>query len=147
MRQNPKYILASLPRCHELPIFINFVQMKYGIIYTRSYQKDRNKQSDVIYEQFIKDPLYVQPLDPRRLFKDKYLTYDKRNYIQRIVNKHTEEFHQKIRKLFINYARTYWGFMDPYMSSSATLPYTFFAYMPAMDRDMFLFGPTRLNQE
>lgn len=144
MRKNPKFILASLDRSHELPILINFVQAKYGLKYNAKYHRNKLEQARYIWQSFINESLYIKPLDPRTIFKNKHVSYDLRNYVKQKVDKNMAEYHKNIRNLFINHSRAFWSLMNSHLCPSGSIPYVFYSYLPASDRDLILFGPTRL---
>lgn len=143
MRKNPKFILASLDRCHKLPILINFVQAKYGFKYNRKYHRNKLEQTRSIWQLFINENLYIESPDPQKIFKSKNVSYDLRNYVKQQVDKNVTEYHKNIRNLFINHTRIFWSLMNSYLCPSGMIPYVFYSYLPASDRDLALFGPTR----
>ncbi|KAH8386364.1 hypothetical protein KR200_012089, partial [Drosophila serrata] len=131
LSRNPRYVLASLPDCHKLPVFREWIKRRFGKAYSQKELEASLVESTRIFELVT----FVQGILPNpnlqglgRLPREQ----ENFNYYKEIKKTATvvkDDFHSQLNEQYMNSISSAWYAMGNYLVPSGPPRRTFFAYM------------------
>nr|XP_014091466.1 uncharacterized protein LOC106618301 [Bactrocera oleae] len=145
MRKNPKYVLASLPDVHKLPMLREWIYQRYGKRYTHAQRIKEFNESIRIMNVLQKLKLRTVLPQPYEIGTKFLQSYKCHKYIMKKVGIARRQFYDRVNSDLLKRARYFWFAMRIPLCALPTRA-TFFAYLPARRVDNYLFKPWKLAE-
>ncbi|KAH8373281.1 hypothetical protein KR200_003141 [Drosophila serrata] len=140
LRGNPHFVLATFPNAHKMPVLLDWVADRYGKTFSQNEIDALVKSSFNIYERVYKndqsDQREVKQLERRILNLSGDVTYDNIKKFLCIARQRKGKYHHKLNELALEQSRLIWMALRGYSHLGGQIKDTFFAYMPAREKDL-----------
>ncbi|XP_062130606.1 uncharacterized protein LOC133841848 [Drosophila sulfurigaster albostrigata] len=138
LRKNQRYVLASLPNAHKLPVLQEWIKRRYGKQYTEAEVQKSIQESVKIFEMITM--LQGRPPSADLMGMDQ-LPLEKENYnyakaAKALGDKVRSAYYQKLNDMYMNHTRACWYAMGNYQCPGGPPRKVFYAYMSANTRDI-----------
>ncbi|KAL7738414.1 hypothetical protein ACLKA6_006729 [Drosophila palustris] len=138
LRKNQRYVLASLPNAHKLPVLQEWIKRRYGKQYTEAEVQKSIQESVKIFEMITL--LQGRPPAADLMGMDQ-LPLEKENYnyakaAKALGDKVRTAYYQKLNDIYMNHTRACWYAMGNYLCPGGPPRKVFYAYMSANTRDI-----------
>ncbi|KAH8298426.1 hypothetical protein KR044_002478, partial [Drosophila immigrans] len=138
LRKNQRYVLASLPNAHKLPVLQEWIKRRYGKQYTEAEVQKSIQESVKIFEMITL--LQGRPPSADLMGMD-HLPLEKENYnyakaAKALGDKVRSAYYQKLNDMYMNHVRACWYAMGNYQCPGGPPRKVFYAYMSANTRDI-----------
>ncbi|ALC41339.1 ssp5, partial [Drosophila busckii] len=138
MRKNTRYVLASLPDAHKLPVLQEWIKRRYGKQYTEVQMQTNLDQSIKIFEvmsmlQGIPPPADKLGIDRIPESKENYAYFKSAKALGKKV---TSTYYKKLNDTYMQHVMACWYAMGNYLCPGGPPRKTFYAYMSANTRDI-----------
>jgi len=138
MKENPKFVLASLPDVHRLPLLREWILQRYGRRYTRKHNVTRLLQSRAQQQILLQKrivPFVTIPRATKFGINKNNVTFDEVAELRPAVGKWIKDYKQKQAEDVIKRCRLFWPIMDPYLCNSERMRAIFYDYLPSSARN------------
>ncbi|KAH8308956.1 hypothetical protein KR059_004153, partial [Drosophila kikkawai] len=131
LSRNPRYVLASLPDCHKLPIMREWVKRRYGKTYSQKELETNIRESSRIFELVtsvqgnLPSP-NLQGLDRLSRSQENF------NYHEQVMKTAADvksDYHNRLNERYMSSISSAWYAMGNYLVSGGPPRRTFYAYM------------------
>ncbi|EDV98323.1 uncharacterized protein LOC6569107 [Drosophila grimshawi] len=138
LRKNRRFVLASLPEAHKLPVLQEWIKRRYGKLYTEEEIQKSIQDSLKVFEMIIllqnrpptADLMGMDQLPPH---KETFAYY---SHAKALASKVKAEYYKKLNDMYMNHTIACWYAMGNYLCRGGPPKKTFYAYMSANTRDI-----------
>ncbi|XP_065369937.1 uncharacterized protein LOC135962117 [Calliphora vicina] len=141
MKNDHKFVFASIPAAHRFPMLREWIRLRYGKIYKKEELKRSFQKSLPIFAALAKIGLPVELPSNADMGSDLIMDYSCRDYVLRKSNYIRNEYYRRIDKAMLAQTRAIYLAMRPSLCCSGSPRNTIFAYMPAHKRKNYHFRP------
>lgn len=143
MRKNNKFVLASLPDVHKLPILREWIRARYGFSYTPAEIALSVKQSKMVFAN-MKKVTFKKPFSPAIIdfSLEPIITFACQPLLREKAAKVYGRYSHDVKFIIMDMARIFWEAMKPYQCPLGPPRDTFFAYAPGYMSGIFMFRPS-----
>uniref|UniRef100_A0A182FW59 DUF4771 domain-containing protein n=2 Tax=Anopheles albimanus TaxID=7167 RepID=A0A182FW59_ANOAL len=130
LAKNPKYILATFPDAHKLPLLVAWIRQRYACPIS-----PEERRTALLASRYFWEFLIPHATSARCPVRDDagYEAKVNWNYKQKLEAKTTtpmNRFYRRLKKLDIQEGRLWWASMVPYHAGPDRFRRTFYAYFP-----------------
>ncbi|XP_052843114.1 uncharacterized protein LOC128256657 [Drosophila gunungcola] len=138
LRKEPRFVLASLPEAHKLPILREWVKRRYGKTYSQKELEESIAESNRIFE--LVTVLQSSPPDPDLMGIDRLRRSEENfaNY-KKIKNKAfivKQTYHELLNARYLGTVSSAWHAMGNYLVPGGPPRRTFFAYIASNPQEI-----------
>ncbi|EDW03659.1 GH10380 [Drosophila grimshawi] len=127
LKDNPHYVLVTLPNAHKLPILLDWIADRYGKTYSYLQMNKLVNSSRIVYEQLMKQAAQKALPLPEPVGSHKNLSCR--------LKEINAEYHGRLNKIALENSRLIWLALRGYSHLTDSKQETFFAYMPTKEQD------------
>lgn len=145
MRKNRKFVLASMPEAHKLPLLHEWIRVRYGLTYSETEKREAGEISRRIFERIKAVGMNVGV--PQNEFgKINSVSYGCRDFFTHKTNLVRSKYYHNFKSTHLEEVRILWIAMSPYQWIRGPPKDTFFAYLPSNARDILMYRPWKRTE-
>ncbi|KAH8253719.1 hypothetical protein KR032_006589 [Drosophila birchii] len=131
LSRQPRYVLASLPDSHKLPVMREWIKRRYGKAYTQKELKTNMAESTRIFElvTLVQGTLPVLNLQGLEKLPKSQENFDHYKEIKKTATDVKRDYHTQLNEQYMNSISSAWYAMGNYLVPSGPPRRTFFAYL------------------
>ncbi|KAH8418397.1 hypothetical protein KR222_008469, partial [Zaprionus bogoriensis] len=138
LRKSQRYVLATLPNAHKLPVLQEWIKRRYGKQYSEEEVQKSIQESLKIFEMI--NSLQSDPPTADFMGMD-HLPMEKENYnyakaAKALGNKVRTAYYQKLNDIYMSHTTACWYAMGNYLCPGGPPKKVFYAYMSGNTRDI-----------
>ncbi|XP_016986278.2 uncharacterized protein LOC108049569 [Drosophila rhopaloa] len=138
LRNEPRFVLASLPEAHKLPILREWVKRRYGKTYSQKELADNIAESNRIFE--LVNLLQGSPPDPDLMGIDRLHrseeNFDNYKQIKNTAFNVKQTYHDLLNARYLETMSSAWYAMGNYLVPGGPPRRTFFAYIASNPQEI-----------
>lgn len=147
LRKNPKFVLASMPDVHRIPLLREWMKVRYKFKYTYEYRHQIVSDTVRLWHTMGNMKINVErPLASILLEKGIPLNYDNQKFYTKKALGLKNQYTKCLRLALLDKTREFWVTMMPYLCPMGPPRGPFYAYLPGRESDIHSFRPWKSGE-
>lgn len=133
MKENPKFVLPTIPKSYDLPILKEWMRVRYGYKYSHEERHTRLMKSRTYWEQLRLLKFKINLPYRNQICRISKLDWNCKDYIETKVRDRLQTFYKELNFAVIKECRQFWPTMEPFLCTMGPPREVFYAYLPASE--------------